>query len=321
MRTPLPASSLSSPSMFDPRDIAGRMPFVLAWLSIAAIGAVAAAGSVWLAVSRRDAPRGWHTFVRVFVVAAVLLGLLDAGLHGLLESGGIRAVAMVIGSLLAIGLVRRPLPATRSGAILAAVALTLACGIACLQLRSATTPEFFEEPTLVPTTIEFEDAATGARAITDTGTTIRLGRFVVKELTRPIPDGFDGRVIVADASNSKANCHGWVFTGGEYRVSSEDVDAILRDNRYEKVVEPEATDLIVYRDEEGRVVHTGLVKAIGPGGFALIESKWGPLDIYWHTPDDQIYSSQYDYYRSPRDGHRLRIETPATEPAAAAAQP
>jgi hypothetical protein len=53
----------------------------------------------------------------------------------------------------------------------------------------------------------------------------------------------------------------------------------------------------------------------------LIESKWGPLDIYWHTPHDQVYSQRFEYRRSARSGHDLTIveRGPAPAPVAAGA--
>jgi len=297
--------------MYDPRDVAGRMPLVLAWLAVVGITATAALGSAWVAVTRREVGRGWGLFVRGSLIATAILAVVDGGLQNALGAGVSASLAMAAGILFVIALARAPSRAWTTRSLLIATVLTLVCGAACLRLRAVTTPELSIEPTIVEPTIEYEDAVTGAHGITDGGTTIPLGRFVLSEPKPLIPDGFDGRVIVADTTNSRANCHGWVFTGGEYRVSSEDVDAILADNGYEPVSEPVPNDLIIYRDEQGRVVHTGLVKAVGPGGFALIESKWGPLDIYWHTPDDQVYSQRYDYYRSPRDGHRLGIEVPA----------
>ena len=51
------------------------------------------------------------------------------------------------------------------------------------------------------------------------------------------------------------------------------------------------------------------VKAAGPGGV-LIESKWGFLGRFLHEPKNQCYSQDFAYYRSPRQGHLLRIEQP-----------
>lgn len=147
--------------------------------------------------------------------------------------------------------------------------------------------------------------------VTDLGRSIPLMRFAGEalgaEAAELVPESFRLRVIVAGTDDSPANCHGWVFTGGQYLVQSRYVDMILQDNGYRIVTEPRVGDLIVYRDELGDPIHTGVVKAVGNDGFALIESKWGALDTYLHLPQDQVYSKGYAYYRSVREGHQLHL--------------
>lgn len=157
-----------------------------------------------------------------------------------------------------------------------------------------------------PTQIEQE-----MYGVTDLGRTIPLlqfeptdGHFEASEL---IPEPFRARVIVADSAHSTANCHGWIFTGGQYLVQSRHVDSILEDNGYRIVSEAGVGDVIVYRDDAGVPIHTGIVKAVGREGFVLIESKWGALDTYYHLPDDQVYSMNYAFYRSSRDGHAIHL--------------
>jgi len=312
--SPFAVTSAEIPaSMLDTNDVAGRMPLVLSWLAIVGVAALAAIGSAARSISRQQAGRGWSLFVRSVLIAAAILAIVDGGLQAAAGAGMMGGLATSIGILLTIALTWIPLPTDTRRSMVLAVVLTLVCGAACVRLRGLTAPATYAEFTFVEPSVEYEDTVTGAHALTDDGQMIRLGRFVLAEPKPLIPEGFDGRVIVADATNSRANCHGWVFTGGAYRVMSEDVDAILHDNGYRTISEPGPNDLIIYRDDAGRVVHTGVVKAVGPGGFTLIESKWGPLDVYWHTPDNQIYSQRYDYYRSPRESHLLRIETPASD--------
>ncbi|MFM8891339.1 MAG: hypothetical protein ACKOTB_06895, partial [Planctomycetia bacterium] len=57
----------------------------------------------------------------------------------------------------------------------------------------------------------------------------------------------------------------------------------------------------------------------GDDGFVLVESKWGPLHTYWHTPEAQSYSQRFDYWRSPRAGHLLTIVAPEHDEAESAA--
>jgi hypothetical protein len=172
----------------------------------------------------------------------------------------------------------------------------------------------------------------GKFAETDAGRRVELERFISPPPTESdqgastphgpatraktsLPEGYQARVIVADeaSDDSPANCHGWVFTEGRYLIRGRYVDVILRDNNYRVVTEPEPGDLIVYRDESGEPIHTGIVKAVGDEGFVLIESKWGSLDACLHLPNDQVYSRSYAYYRSSRRGHVLKgAEAPPT---------
>jgi hypothetical protein len=46
---------------------------------------------------------------------------------------------------------------------------------------------------------------------------------------------------------------------------------------------------------------------VGADGFILVESKWGSLRVFWHTPDDQGYSPRFEYWHSDRGGHLLEI--------------
>lgn len=144
-------------------------------------------------------------------------------------------------------------------------------------------------------------------ALTDRGQAIPVRRYADPAAERSVPTGYEGRAILAGGAEALSNCHGWVFTGGRYAIAAENVDAILRDNGYERVAAPGLHDLIVYRDAAGRPVHTGLVKAVGADGFILVESKWGSLRVFWHTPDDQGYSTRYDFWHSDRGGHLLEI--------------
>ncbi|MBI1899822.1 MAG: hypothetical protein HYS13_01755 [Planctomycetia bacterium] len=119
------------------------------------------------------------------------------------------------------------------------------------------------------------------------------------------------RLIRVSRPDVRSNCFGWVFTGGEYLIRGRDVPAILSDNGYGKVADPQADDLAVYLDDEGQIVHVGVVKALGPE-FVLVESKFGPLGRYLHTPMDQCFGSRCAYYRSRRRGHHLAgLSSPA----------
>ena len=114
-------------------------------------------------------------------------------------------------------------------------------------------------------------------------------------------------VIRLAGPDPACNCHGWVFTGGKYGVPGENVDAILSDNGYTIVRDAEEADLVVYRDLAGEVLHSGLVRLVGADGLILVESKWGPLGLYLHPPEAQPWGHNITYYRSPRQGHLLKM--------------
>lgn len=113
-----------------------------------------------------------------------------------------------------------------------------------------------------------------------------------------------------------SNCHGWVFTGGQFNLSGEQVDAILTENGYEKVDKPQAGDVAVYRADT-LLRHTGVVQAVLPDGTVLVESKWGWTGVFLHAAGDSPYGREYEFRRSPRAGHLLAglPPTPVADPA------
>lgn len=110
----------------------------------------------------------------------------------------------------------------------------------------------------------------------------------------------------------EVNCHGWVFSE-QHIVRCEDVPTILNDNGYELITEPQLNDLVVYSGQSGLVVHTGVVCGFLAGEKVLIESKWGVAGRYVHLVDEQPYSQDYRFYRSPRDGHKLKYCAPVAD--------
>jgi hypothetical protein len=81
---------------------------------------------------------------------------------------------------------------------------------------------------------------------------------------------------------------------------------ILKDNKYVKVDDPRPGDLIIYRDLDNAICHSGIVKAVGSKGVVWVESKWGWRGRYLHEPEVQHYSPYFEYYRSEkRPGHLL----------------
>jgi len=161
-------------------------------------------------------------------------------------------------------------------------------------------------------------------AVTDAGRDIEVFNYAFHELADAIDQvewlreqeesyldngSWKWRVIRVGDPDLTSNCHGWVFTGGKFGIHCGDVDSILADNRYSQTSQPQPGDVIVYRDEEGQVVHSGVVRFVSGNGLVLVESKWGPLGRYLHPPECQPWGGRFSYYRSSRGGHQLRIVT------------
>ena len=157
---------------------------------------------------------------------------------------------------------------------------------------------------------------TDMEAVTDAGTKIPLyhSRFygAAVEVSRYIVDmeAEQGQVIELYAENPACNCHGWVFTGGQFALRNFDVSSILRDHAYFEVLQVEANDLAAYFDGD-RVTHTGVVRMVDPSGLILLESKWGPYGVYLHPPDRQPFAGKCRYFRTNRASHQLTIQAVA----------
>ena len=122
----------------------------------------------------------------------------------------------------------------------------------------------------------------------------------------------DNKVIVRSAPDTTSNCHGWVFTDGEFLLDIGGIKTILEDNGYEPVASPQAGDVIIYYLSGEVPDHTGLVSGVLHDGTVIIESKWGIEGRFLHRPEDQPYSKQYAYYRTPRGSNAISIhELPA----------
>lgn len=152
-----------------------------------------------------------------------------------------------------------------------------------------------------------------ASAFTDRGSPV-----VLKEPTSLDAEGrlgtSEGRVLANTQMSShvirrgpadpRANCHGWVFTGGRFLVSGEDVERILRENDYQEVAEPQPGDVVVYR-QGGAVAHTAVVRYLSEGQPVLVEGKWGSLGVFLHPVEKSVYGTEFTFHRSPRAGHLL----------------
>jgi len=158
-------------------------------------------------------------------------------------------------------------------------------------------------------------------ARTDRGRTVELFHFAIHTSTEEVErfmrvtEAFQQQAIRLRDADPKANCHGWVFTGGAYGVRDSDVRLILEDNGYTLTSDPRDGDLALY-SQNGQLTHSGLARRPVPHGPILVESKWGPFGLYLHPPEKQPFSGLCQFYRSPRPGHLLSISATATSPSA-----
>jgi hypothetical protein len=103
----------------------------------------------------------------------------------------------------------------------------------------------------------------------------------------------------------QANCHGWIFTGGQYGICDTLAPTVLADNGYAAVTGVQGGELVLYT-HNGQIKHSGLVH-IDATGQLLVESKWGPFGVYLHGLEAHPFGSTYTFYRSNRAGHRVTI--------------
>jgi hypothetical protein len=150
-------------------------------------------------------------------------------------------------------------------------------------------------------------------AITDRGRELPLCAYddsdtlLEQELGQINLQQYEHQLIRLAPPSAECNCHGWVYTGGRFAIRSRDVQALLDDNGYAVAAEPQAGDLVIYRDSAGQIGHTGLVRLVRGQDCVMVESKWGPLGVYLHPVKAQPYGDRYQFHRSPRDGHLVAI--------------
>ena len=248
-------------------------------------------------------------------VAALLAVLL---LPCLLGGKGFQALARVFGA--AFGR-----PATRWGSV-AAVGLALVIG-------SATVFEVEDEAWAVQDSRDAMAASAlsshvevkGVRAATDRGTEVVITQCPAPRdrtevnthaLNSLRSSGHIDHVIHRQPAGEHCNCHGWVFTNGQYGLNGEWVDRILAENDYQAVTAPRPDDLVIYRHPDGRPSHTAVVRYVTEGQPVLVEGKWGWMGVYLHAVDRSIYGISFTYYRSPRSGHLLRLSSLDAAPTA-----
>jgi hypothetical protein len=186
-----------------------------------------------------------------------------------------------------------------------------ACGWSGVRFYEIAAPKTVELTSNPRPVLEVERQAI---AVSDRGRPIPL--FHMRAEVAGWPAGFQATtsglqrmmqtVICRGGPDASSNCHGWIFAAGEYLVDGSGVEIILDDNGYEPCTAPQPGDLIVYWS--GRyVAHTGMVSAVLADNTVLIESKWNLQERFLHRPEDQPYSREFTYYRTPRGSHQITI--------------
>ena len=155
--------------------------------------------------------------------------------------------------------------------------------------------------------------ASADSATTDGGRNVYLGeaqerrsqeKVSAAERETLVALGLSERVIRLAPASDVCNCHGWVFTGGRYWLSPDDVERILADNAYQQVSDPRPGDLAIYR-QGGAISHTALVRTGGAGSPVLVEGKWGWMGVFLHQVGDCCYGNNCTFYRGTRANHLL----------------
>ena len=269
--------------------------------------------------------RGWTQLVFAAAGLAVA-GILGAdAIRGIDPSGNsslgpILAVAICGLALLSLPLhtwgISHRLPArelvSRPAPWLMLVWSIAACGWSGVRFYEIVTPRTNELTSSPRPELELARQAT---AISDRGRPIPL--FRMQASVAGWPAGFQAitpalkrmkeNIIFREGPSASANCHGWVFAGGMYLIDGNGVEIILDDNGYEPCSDPQPGDVIVYWS--GRfVAHTGLVSGVLTDGTVLIESKWNLQERFLHRPEDQPYSREFTFYRTPRGSHLITIQ-------------
>ncbi|MHB8863312.1 MAG: hypothetical protein ACYC6N_12960 [Pirellulaceae bacterium] len=284
--------------------------------------AVALALHMWLRRAERNYPwlDGFYRSAATVVVATLLADAIVFTSSGMISAWHVIVAVLAVGTALAAVTLHRPVSeVTRFSPLLSRMAsqgLLLALFLAAASWsgyrlhHSLRVTEAFGLTGDAPGTLL---EVSGQVLITDRGRILPVFRWdVAQEVFNYYASRSDSRLqnshpasIFRAPPDARANCHGWIFTGGAHLLRGREVAALLADNGYQVVDRPEINDLVIYRRTSGEILHTGLVRGILDDGTVLVESKWGLEGRYLHRPEDQPYSTLFHYYRSRRAGHRV----------------
>jgi hypothetical protein len=302
-------------------------------------GCLVLALGVMVRPARPWAARALHVGVALFALLAGLAAAALAGLDYPLEFwgppagvAGLYVLVIALPSPAAARLFAVVVEAGRGrrgrlarGLTLAAAGPFVGVGIAFIALDAPilTTPEELERLAGPPSDSVRTERLPDTPLTTDRGRPVPIHQIVgrqkeslLAELWEPqlrVLDSFElqNQTIYVTQGWQECNCHGFVFTGGQFWIEGKSVDMILEDNGYEAVNDPRPGDVIVYRDRDDDVSHTGLVRGLASNGVVLVESKWGKYGRFVHRHDRHPYADgQIEFYRTGRPGHLLQGTSP-----------
>ncbi len=175
-----------------------------------------------------------------------------------------------------------------------------------------------------PPVLDLEDVPIRrTQAVTDSGKVVTLFHFKMHSSAAEIEQFIASnekdltQIIRMAEPNSASNCHGWVFTGGQYGIRDPDISRILIDNAYAEVAAPLEGDLAIYIQGDSnhgdKITHSGIVRIAEQHAPVLVESKWGPFGVYLHGVAQQPFAGECKYFRSARSGHLLTLQSAAGE--------
>jgi len=290
-------------------------PFTIFWGSLAGL----LLSGAWLLICRVSSPLWASRLIGgcgLLLLAAffALVAIVPPAAIACLAFAALAAVALATHSRRASHLVHvlfRP-AGICSAAFIGCVAVVLFLG---LKLQR---PPDDELPQQAGTDIQHA-AIEGIQGATDQGRPIGFVRYTGTAGLNELEKGYlaDPRyqqeIIRLARPDLACNCHGWVFTGGQFGVRGNDVERVLADNCYVLVEHPLAGDLVIHRGFSEEITHTGIVRMTNDDGVTLVESKWGPLGVYLHRPEMQPFGHRFAFYRSQRDGHRVKLNSGSPE--------
>ena len=305
------------------------------WLTVLTLGLCVAAGYVWrITVSKSESDSPWQRIV-AYAAAVVLCLIAVDGLHftfrDLSEQFQITGVVGVIAatvSLTWLHLSHRKTPnhlfRRRLSGWLVLFSSVAVIGWSYHRFQQRLDPHS-DKPRPIARTPGAKRVIREFVALTDRNHPIPVYRLDEDVLT-PMNEsegaivGTVDSVIQRSPPNASANCHGWVFLDSRFLIPGEAVQQILDDNGYEMVLEPRAGDVIIYRDANRNIMHSGVVRGVLDDETVIVESKWGTEGTFLHDPIGTPYGPLFEFLRSPRHSNRVQIVPIDVPPADAQAE-